>query len=80
MLNQYSPKRIKLEATKRGRGRLPGELKGTKYNVPPKRQITVNLSEEHFELLEKLSKELKISRSKIANMIIEEFCKFRGYK
>tara|TARA_R100000479_G_scaffold128937_1_gene67399 strand:- start:1001 stop:1138 length:138 start_codon:yes stop_codon:yes gene_type:complete len=45
---------MKLENTKRGRGRLPGELKGTKYNVPPKKQITVNLSEDHFALLEKL--------------------------
>ena len=71
---------MKLEVIKRGRGRLPGELKGSKYNVPPKKQITVNLSDEHCEMLDKLSEELKVSRSKVLNTIIEQFISARGYK
>ena len=70
-----------MESTKkRGRGRLPGQLKGTKYNVPPKKQITVNLSDDHVELLDSLSQELKVSRSKMLNTIIEQFVQSRGYR
>ena len=69
-----------MEVIKRGRGRLPGELKGSKYNVPPKKQITVNLSDDHLELLDALSQELKVSRSKMLNTIIEQFIQSRGYK
>ena len=59
---------------------MPGELKGSKYNVPPKKQITVNLSDEHCEMLDKLSEELKVSRSKVLNTIIDQFISARGYK
>ena len=62
-----------MEAIPRGRGRLPGELKGKKYNVPKRTQITVNLLEKDLVTLDGLAQQNKITRSKLINGILSQY-------
>jgi len=62
-----------MEATPRGRGRLPGELKGKKYNVPKRTQITVNLLEKDLVTLDGLAQQNKITRSKLISCVISQY-------
>ena len=62
-----------MEAIPRGRGRLPGELKGKKYNVPKRTQITGNLLEKDLVTLDGLAQQNKITRSKLINGILSQY-------
>ncbi len=57
------------------RGRKPGQLKGAKYNVPPRQQFSVSLLEKDLEVIDKKSFELGITRSKMVSIILEDWAK-----
>ena len=57
------------------RGRRPGQLKGAKYNVPPRQQFSVSLLEEDLQHIDRKSFELGITRSKMISIILEDWVK-----
>ena len=57
------------------RGRKPGQLKGAKYNVPPRQQFSVSLLEKDLESIDRKSFELGITRSKMVSIILEDWVK-----
>ena len=67
-----------MQAIPRGRGRLPGELKGKKYNVPRRVQVTVNLLEGDLVKLDGLAHQNKITRSKLISAIISDYLTEKG--
>tara|TARA_Y100000310_G_C20287669_1_gene625667 strand:+ start:269 stop:487 length:219 start_codon:yes stop_codon:yes gene_type:complete len=59
--------------TGKPRGRLPGQLKGKKYNVPKRVQITVNLLEADLVALDLIADQKKITRSRLLGSITSDF-------
>ena len=59
------------------RGRKPGELLGTTYNVVPKQQLTVSFNRDDLQVIEEEASALDMNRSKLLRLIIEEWVKNR---
>lgn len=57
--------------TAKKRGRKPGQLKGTKYNVVQRKPVTIGLPEAVLEELNRLCEELQINRSQIVTKCIQ---------
>ena len=60
------------------RGRLPGQLKGKKYNVPKRVQITVNLLEADLRALDLIADRQKITRSRLIGSITSNYLTSSG--
>ena len=59
------------------RGRKPGQLLGTTYNVVPKQQLTVSFNRDDLQVIEEEASALDMNRSKLLRLIIEEWVKNR---
>ena len=59
------------------RGRKPGQLLGSTYNVVPKQQLTVSFNREDLQVIEEEASALDMNRSKLLRLIIEEWVKNR---
>ena len=62
-----------MEAAQRGRGRLPGEMKGKKYNVPKRVQVTVNLLEKDLVKLDAIAEQNNVSRSSLVSTLLSQY-------
>ena len=61
-----------VESTKR-RGRKPGQLKGTKYNVPKRKAVSIYVSEPVVNEMFKLCDENLINRSQLITKAIQNW-------
>ena len=59
------------------RGRKPGQLLGSTYNVVPKQQLTVSFNRDDLQVIEEEASTLDMNRSKLLRLIIEEWVKNR---
>ena len=59
------------------RGRKPGQLLGSTYNVVPKQQLTVSFNKDDLQVIEEEASALDMNRSKLLRLIIEEWVKNR---
>ena len=59
------------------RGRKPGQLLGSTYNVVPKQQLTVSFNRDDLQIIEEEASALDMNRSKLLRLIIEEWVKNR---
>ena len=59
------------------RGRKPGQLLGSTYNVVPKQQLTVSFNRDDLQVIEEEASALGMNRSKLLRLIIEEWVKNR---
>ena len=59
------------------RGRKPGQLLGSTYNVVPKQQLTVSFNRDDLQVIEEEASSLDMNRSKLLRLIIEEWVKNR---
>ena len=59
------------------RGRKPGQLVGSTYNVVPKQQLTVSFNRDDLQVIEEEASALDMNRSKLLRLIIEEWVKNR---
>tara|TARA_B100000131_G_scaffold176207_1_gene170137 strand:- start:59 stop:247 length:189 start_codon:yes stop_codon:yes gene_type:complete len=59
------------------RGRKPGQLLGSTYNVVPKQQLTVSFNRDDLQVIEEEASALDMNRSKLLRLIIEEWVKNR---
>ena len=59
------------------RGRKPGQLLGSTYNVVPKQQLTVSFNRDDLQVIEEEASALDMNLSKLLRLIIEEWVKNR---
>lgn len=67
-----SEKSIK-EDKRKNNGRKPGQLKGTTYNVAPKKQITINFLEEDIQRIDEIAQAEGVTRSKVITSILNGY-------
>lgn len=67
-----SEKPIK-EDKRKNNGRKPGQLKGTTYNVAPKKQITINFLQDDLDKIDEIAQAEGITRSKVISTILNGY-------